>query len=227
MSTPVERLAEIRGRIAAAAARSGRTPDAVALCAVSKTFPAAAVAELAACGQKVFGESRVQEALTKIPQLPPDLAWHFIGHLQSNKIRKILPLCAFIHSIDSADLARDCSRIAGELGLSPAILLQVNIAADTAKYGFAAEAMDAVMETLRPLPHLRIEGLMTIPALTQTAEEARPHFAALRRLRDRLAAAWDLPLPELSMGMSGDFEAAIEEGATIVRVGSALFGGRS
>ena len=227
MSTPAERLAEIRDRIADAAARSGRSPDALTLCAVSKTFPAAAVAELAACGQTVFGESRVQEALAKIAQLPPDLAWHFIGHLQSNKIRKILPLCRLIHSIDSTDLACDANRIAGELGLHPAILLQVNIAADTAKFGFAADAMDSIMEMLRPLPHLRIEGLMTIPALTQTAEEARPHFAALRRLRDRLAAAWGLPLPTLSMGMSGDFEAAIEEGATIVRVGSALFGGRS
>lgn len=222
MSTIAERLAGIRAQIAAAARDAGRDPDTVQLCAVSKTFPAAAVGEALAAGQMLFGENRVQEALQKIPLVPPQARWHLIGHLQSNKVRKILPLVEMIHSVDSLDLARDISRIACELGVRAQILLQVNVASDDAKFGFPVSGVRASFSELAELPGIEIRGLMTIPPLEG---DPRPHFAALRRLRDELATA-EHPLPELSMGMSGDFPAAIAEGATIVRVGSAIFGSR-
>lgn len=222
MSTIAAHLQEIRQEIAAAEQAAGRAPGSVQLCAVSKTFPPEAILEAMAAGQTVFGESRVQEALTKIPQLPP-ASWHFIGHLQSNKVRKVLPLCELFHSVDSADLARDISRIAQELGLRRRILLQVNVAGDAAKFGFDAASVTEALPALLSLPGVEIAGLMTIPPLEG---EPRPHFAALRALRDRLASQTGCPLPELSMGMSGDFADAIAEGATIVRVGSAIFGSR-
>lgn len=222
MSTIAERLAEIRSQIAAAARTAGREPDSVQLCAVSKTFPAAAVQEAMAAGQALFGENRVQEALQKIPLVPPTARWHLIGHLQSNKVRKVLPLVEMIHSVDSEDLARDISRIACELGRRAQVLLQVNVASDDAKFGFTADGVRAAFAELAALPGIEIRGLMTIPPLEG---DPRPYFTALRRLRDELATA-EHPLPELSMGMSGDFPAAIAEGATIVRVGSAIFGGR-
>jgi len=221
MSSIASRLADIRAQIAAAARAAGRDPDSVQLCAVSKTFPAAAVEEALAAGQTLFGENRVQEALQKIP-LVPQARWHLIGHLQSNKVRRILPLVEMIHSVDSGDLARDISRITCEPGRRAQVLLQVNVASDDAKFGFTAAGMRASFAELAVLPGLEIRGLMTIPPLEG---DPRPHFAALRRLRDELATA-EHPLPELSMGMSGDFPAAIAEGATIVRVGSAIFGGR-
>jgi pyridoxal phosphate enzyme (YggS family) len=222
MSTIAERLADIRAQIAAAARAAGRDPDSVQLCAVSKTYSATAVEEALAAGQRLFGENRVQEALQKIPLVPPQARWHLIGHLQSNKVRKILPLVEMIHSVDSLDLARDISRIAGELGLRTKVLLQVNVASDDAKFGFTASGVRNSFAELASLPGIEIRGLMTIPPLEG---DPRPHFAALRRLRNELATPAQ-PLPELSMGMSGDFPAAIDEGATIVRVGSAIFGAR-
>ncbi len=221
MTTIATRLTDIRAQIAAVAHTAGRDPETVQLCAVSKTFPAAAVQEAMDAGQALFGENRTQEALAKIPLLPP-ARWHLIGHLQSNKVRKILPLVEMIHSVDSVDIAKDISRIAFELGLCMKVLLQVNVASDDAKFGFTTAGVTAVLPELLALPGLDIRGLMTIPPL---AGDPRPHFAALRLLRDRLATPAH-PLLELSMGMSGDFEAAIAEGATIVRVGSAIFGGR-
>jgi pyridoxal phosphate enzyme (YggS family) len=220
-SSIAERLAEIRAQISAAAVAAGRDPAEVHLCAVSKTFPAAAVQEALAAGQTLFGENRVQEALEKIP-LVAGARWHLIGHLQSNKVRKILPLVEMIHSVDSATLARDISRIAVELGLRRRALLQVNVASDDAKFGFTVSDVRASLPELLALPGIEIAGLMTIPPLEG---DPRPHFAALRRLREELATP-SHPLAELSMGMSGDFPDAIAEGATIVRVGSAIFGGR-
>ena len=222
MPTIASRLADIRAQIAAAARAAGRDPDSVQLCAVSKTFPVAAVEEALTAGQTLFGENRVQEALDKIPLVPPPARWHLIGHLQSNKVRRILPLVEMIHSVDSVELARDISRIALELGLRRAVLLQVNVASDDAKFGFTVAGVRAALPELLTLPGMEIRGLMTIPPLEG---DPRPHFAALRRLRDELATPAH-PLPELSMGMSGDFAAAIAEGATIVRVGGAIFGGR-
>ncbi|MDB6132135.1 MAG: hypothetical protein JWM59_378 [Verrucomicrobiales bacterium] len=226
MSDIASRLHEIKERMAEAAARAGRRAEEVELLAVSKTFPPEAVEAAAAAGQRLFGESRVQECLTKIPALSGRLSWHFIGHLQSNKIRKILPLCPVIHSVDSTALALDMERIAEEEGLRPEIYLQVNVASDGRKFGFTAQSVRREMEPLLQLRRVQVAGLMTIPPLVADPELSRPHFAALRELRDRLAAETGVPLTGLSMGMSGDYTVSIEEGATIVRVGSLLFGSR-
>lgn len=219
-------LEEIRRRMAAAAERAGRDPASVRLVAVSKTYPAGAVAAAASTGQRVFGESRVQEARDKIPACPSDLEWHFIGHLQKNKVRQALPLFPFFHSIDSAALAGAIDRIAGETGVKAQGLLEVNISGEESKHGFTPDELRAQFPALAKLPHLRIRGLMTMAPYSDNPEDARPVFRKLRELRDELQSAHQHPLPELSMGMSGDFEPAIEEGATLVRVGSSIFGAR-
>ena len=219
-------LAAIRQRIADAAARSGRGGDAVTLVAVSKTFPVEVIEEAVAAGQQIFGENKVQEGLDKIPALPGDLEWHLIGHLQSNKIRKALPLFGWIETIDSLERAQQVDRVAGELGVGPNILLQVNIGQDDAKFGYTESGLRSDFDALLGLLHLDIRGLMTIPPLEESPDRTRAHFAALRVLRDDLEIRAGRPLPDLSMGMSHDFEIAIEEGATLVRVGSAIFGGR-
>ena len=230
-SSPMEEiatnLARVQERIAEAAEKSGRSPDDIELVAVSKTHPAEKVQAAVEAGQVLFGESRVQEARVKIPLLPSRLRWHFIGHLQKNKIRHALPLFELFHGIDSLALAQDLQRIADEDGMSPRVLLQVNLAGEASKHGFAPEALRRELEALLSLGRLTIEGLMTIPPLAPEAEAARRHFVALRELRNQLEADCDVRLPQLSMGMSDDFPVAIEEGATLVRVGSAIFGERS
>ena len=168
----------------------------------------------------------MQEARAKMPLLPSRVRWHLIGHLQSNKIRQALPAFERIHSIDSVELAREVDRIAGELGLFPKIFLEVNVAGESSKFGFKPEALRANLEELLTLERVAIDGLMTIPPYDPDPEASRKYFAALRELRDRLADEFRAPLPELSMGMSGDFAVAIEEGATFVRVGTAIFGER-
>ena len=226
ISEITENLQRVQERMAAAAARSGRPAEDVELIAVSKTHPAEVIRELARAPHTLFGESKVQELLAKAPELPSSLRWHFIGHLQKNKIRRLLPWVEAIHSVDSLSLAEDLDRIAAEEGRRPDVYLQVNVAEDAAKFGFTRESVRRDLEALLALPRLNILGLMTIPALVDEPEKNRPAFAALRALRDELSAAAGVPLPGLSMGMSDDFEIAIEEGATIVRVGSAIFGRR-
>ena len=221
-----QRLGEVRRRIAEACRRAGRDPSGVELLAVSKTFPVETIREAVEAGQSLFGENRVQEALEKIPALPDSLRWHIIGHLQRNKVRKILPLVEAVHSIDSLRLAQHTDRLAAEAGLFPKIYLEVNVAGEASKHGFQPDDLRAAMPDLLALPRLEILGLMTVPPFVSDPEEARPWFQALRTLRDELSTAHDVPLPGLSMGMSGDFEVAIEEGATIVRVGSSIFGHR-
>lgn len=221
-----DRLQAIRDRITSAAQRCGRDPTLIELLAVSKTFPVEAIQEAVDAGQFLFGENKVQEILAKAPQLPPSLHWHLIGHLQSNKVRKVLPLVKFIHSIGSLDLARDVDRIAGELGLFPKIYLEVNLAGESSKHGFNADQLRSNLEELYALKRLGIHGLMCIPPFDPDPERSRPYFVQLRTLRDELETLGGAPLPLLSMGMSHDFEIAIEEGATIVRVGSAIFGER-
>ena len=226
MSHIAENLAEVHQLMAEAAARAGRKASDVELLIVSKTFPISAIREAAESATPLFAESKVQEALEKIPQLPSSYRWHFSGHLQSNKVRKILPLVETIHSIDSPSLAHDIDRIAGELGVRPQGYLQVNVARDEAKFGFSPETVRQNLESILRLPRLEVIGLMTIPFATKEPEDNRRHFAALRELRDALEKEFNVPLPGLSMGMSDDFPIAIEEGASIVRVGSRIFGRR-
>lgn len=221
------RLAAVRAQIAEAAARAGRKADDVSLVAVAKTQPPEAVQEAIDAGQLLFGENRVQEAKAKIPLLPGRARWHFIGHLQKNKIRHALPLFELIESIDSLELARDLDRIAAEAGAFPRALLEVNVAGEGSKFGFAPARLPEQLETLLALERVQIEGLMCIPPPVPRAEDARRSFALLRELRDRLESAGGISLRQLSMGMSGDFPVAIEEGATLVRVGTAIFGERA
>ena len=222
-----DRLTAVQAAIADAAARAGRDPGEVSLIAVSKAHPPEAIQEALDCGQTLFGESRVQEARAKIPALSSRARWHFIGHLQKNKIRHALPLFELLHGVDSLDLGTDLDRIAGEAGLFPRVLLEVNVAGESTKYGFRPAQLKEQMETLLGLDRLQIAGLMTIAPFATEAESSRRHFAQLRELREALQTAFGALLPELSMGMSGDFAVAVEEGATLVRVGTALFGRRS
>jgi pyridoxal phosphate enzyme (YggS family) len=211
----------------AACRRVGRKPQSVVLIAVSKTFPVSDIAEAVKAGQQVFGESRLQEAEAKIDALPASLSWHFIGGVQRNKVRKILQKFGVIHAIDSLRLAEYVNGIAGELGHASEIFLQVNIGGEASKGGFEPEVLRQEIGKLGALEHLRIRGLMCIPPAGPDAESARRWFVSLRDLRDELEAISGRQFPQLSMGMSGDYEVAIEEGATHVRVGSLIFGHRS
>jgi pyridoxal phosphate enzyme (YggS family) len=228
-----ERLADIRGRIARAAARSGRSAGAVRLIGASKTVPAARVTEAVVAGLADLGENRVQEAEAKIsavlealPAATKSPMWHLIGHLQSNKARKAVALFDWIHSVDSPRLADALDRLAAELGCAPKVLVEVNTAGEASKSGAGPGEAMALIEHIARLPRLELRGLMTVGPLVRAPDEARPAFRMLRALLEagrRAAPAMDT----LSMGMSGDFEVAIEEGATMVRVGSALFGARA
>ena len=219
-------LDRVKDEIAKAAQVSGRNVTEIELVAVTKTQPAEVVREAVDAGQTLFGESKVQEARIKIPLLPSNLRWHFIGHLQKNKIRHALPLFEMIHSVDSLDLAQAIDRIAHEDGLHPRILLEVNVAGEGSKFGFKATTLRAELESLLTLPRLVIEGLMCIPPLAEEAEASRKYFVELRALRDALEQEFQVKLPHLSMGMTNDYRVAVEEGATLVRVGTAIFGGR-
>jgi pyridoxal phosphate enzyme (YggS family) len=222
-----ERLLEVRHRIDTAANRSGRAGGEVTLVAVSKTHPCEQIQEALDAGQMLFGENRVQEAKAKIPLLPSRTRWHLIGHLQKNKIRSALPLFELSHGVDTLALAEEINRIAADLGLFPRLLLEVNVAGEASKFGFEPAALRACFEDLLALDRLQIEGLMTIAPLVEKPELARPFFIGLRELRDQLQSEFRVSLPQLSMGMSGDYEIAVEEGATLVRVGTAIFGTRS
>jgi pyridoxal phosphate enzyme (YggS family) len=227
MNTIADNLASVRSVMADAASRAGRSPSDIELVAVSKTHPPEAVQEAVEAGQTVFGESRVQEARAKLPLCPGRARWHFIGHLQRNKIRHALGLnFELLHGVDSLDIARDLDRIASEAGAHPRLLLEVNVAGESSKFGFSPAKLREQLEDLLSLERLQIEGLMTIAPFAPEAESSRPHFVALRELRDQIQTEFRLPLPRLSMGMSGDYAVAIEEGATLVRVGTAIFGTR-
>lgn len=220
-------LSEIRSRIAVACRKAGRNPEAVELIAVSKTFPLEMIREAADSGQRVFGESRLQEAEPKIDALPGSFHWHFIGRVQRNKVRKILPRFEVIHAIDSLRLAQYADEVAHELGLFPKVFLQVNIGGEETKGGFESDAIREEIDVLLALKRLEVMGLMCIPPPGPDAEASRPWFRQIRELRDELQKSTGVQLPCLSMGMSDDFEVAIEEGATHVRVGSSIFGKRA
>ena len=220
-------LAAVRQFIDEAAESAGRDPAEIELIAISKTHPPEAVREVADAGQTAFGESRLQEARAKIPLLPSRLRWHFIGHLQKNKIRAALPLFELFHSIDSLDLARQVQRIAEEEGQRPRVLLEVNVAGESSKFGFSPATLEAQLHELLALDRLEIAGLMTMAPYAPEPENSRSFFRQLRELRDHLQDDAGAGLPQLSMGMSGDYLVAVAEGATLVRVGSAIFGHRS
>ena len=221
------RLAEINRRIEAACGRAGRDPAEVKLLAVSKTQGPDAVQEAAALGLTVFGESRVQEARQKIPLCSSALHWHFIGHLQTNKARDAMRLFEMVHAVDSIRLLEALDRAAQEEGRNVAVCLEVNVSGERSKFGMSPDEVSAALDRARTLFRVQVTGLMTIPPIAEDPEEARPFFRALRELRDRCRGATGLALPELSMGMSHDFEVAVEEGATWIRVGSLLFGPRA
>jgi pyridoxal phosphate enzyme (YggS family) len=226
MGSIAENLERVRAQIAEATKRSGRKIKDVDLVTITKTHPAEKVREAMEVGQTLFGESRVQEARAKIPELPSSLRWHFVGHLQKNKIRYALPLFELFHGIDDVDLAQQIERVAAEEGMYPRVLLEVSVAGEGSKFGFQPNKLREQMEELLALPQVTMEGLMCIPPLAKEAEHSRKYFVRLRELRDALEKEFAVKLPHLSMGMTSDYLVAVEEGATLVRVGSAIFGER-
>ncbi len=220
-----ENFTAIQQRLHDACARAGRDPKAITLLAVSKGMPPESVRAAVEMGQIFFGESKVQEAKAKIPLCPSRARWHMIGHLQSNKCRDAARLFEMIHGVDSLALGQELNKWADQLGRMLPVLLEVN-AGEATKFGYQPEAVLEQLEALNALPRLEIHGLMTIAPWSPEPERARPVFGALRELKARCEQQLGAPLPHLSMGMSDDFEVAIEEGATIVRIGTALFGAR-
>jgi pyridoxal phosphate enzyme (YggS family) len=219
-------LSEARQRIAAASARAGREASAVTLVAVSKGHPAETVCAAAAAGLTLFGESRVQEARAKIGQCPGRLQWHLIGHLQSNKCRDAVHFFSMIQSVDSLALAREINKWAEKSARTMPVLLEVNVAGESSKFGYSPEKVLDDLKELNGLPRIEVHGLMTVAPFARDPEKVRPVFRRLRELKGQCEDLLGVPLAHLSMGMSGDFEVAVEEGATIIRLGSALLGAR-
>ena len=226
--TIADRLAGVRGRIAAAARSAGRDPSSIRLVAVSKTFPLESIREAYAAGQRDFGENRVQEAAEKIAAGGDlEIRWHLLGHLQTNKARKAAPAFSTIHSVDSVELLERIDLAATDARRTPELLIQVDLAGEATKFGLPPRDVPQLFDAAARCRAARVVGLMTLPPIPESPEDARPWFRQLRELRDRLAAGVPASmLAELSMGMSGDFEVAIEEGSTMVRVGTAIFGSR-
>ena len=221
-----DNLVSIQQRIAAACGRAGRDPASFTLLAASKGMPPEVVREAADAGLALFGENKVQEAKAKIPLCPGRLRWHLIGHLQSNKCRDAVALFDMIQSVDSLVLAAEIQKWADKQARTMPVLLEVNMAGEASKFGLKPDEVLTALAPINILPRLEIHGLMTIAPWTQDAEKARPVFRKMRELKQRCEEILGAPLPHLSMGMSGDFEVAIEEGATIVRLGTSLFGPR-
>ena len=228
-----ERIASVQGRIETAARRVGRDPAGIALVAVSKTQPPEAVVAACYAGLRLFGENRVEEAGPKAQAVAGLLApgvgpiWHMIGHVQSRKAIEVLPWAAMVHSVDSVRLAERLSRFSLQAGTELAILLEVNVSGEAGKYGLAPQELPRAVEAIAPLPGLRLEGLMTMAPIAEDPESVRPVFARLHALKDDMARRYPaVSWRHLSMGMSDDFEVAIEEGATLVRIGRAIFGER-
>ena len=228
MSRIADHLAQIREQIAGAALKAGRNPSDVKLLAVSKTFPPQDVLEAFQAGQFRFGENRVQELAGKAPLLPKELEWHLIGHLQSNKAAKAVEFANWIHSVDSPGLAGKIASAARNLSRTVRILLEVNISGEESKFGLRSyEDVKQTVEAVLAEDSLQLCGLMTMAELNAGEPRTRSTFAGLRAMKERLETEFRIPLPELSMGMSSDFEEAIAEGSTLVRIGTAIFGGRS
>ena len=228
MGTVAENLGAVKERITKAAARVGRDPETITLVAVSKTMPVESIREAIEAGQHVFGENRVQEAQAKVQALGREVRWHLIGHLQRNKVKVVCDIFDLIESVDSLPLAQNINARASQRGIIMPVLLQVNIGDETTKSGVAATDALALVRQVALLPHVSVRGLMCVPPPVDVPDHARPYFAQLRTLAERIARQQipNVSMTELSMGMSHDFEVAIEEGATMVRVGSAIFGPR-
>lgn len=226
MNPIAQNLQEVRAAITAACRRAGRDPSAVRLVAVSKTVDLERLRAAVDAGQDLFGENYLQEARDKIAALGRQVSWHLVGHLQSNKARGAVELFDLIHAVDRFKLAAALDAAAARLGQVQDVLIQINQAGEATKSGVEPGAAPELLKEVARLPHLRILGLMTMPPWFPDPEAARPYFRALRALRDHLRGLTGLPLDELSMGMSGDFAVAVEEGATLVRVGTAIFGQR-
>ena len=222
-----ENLDSIRQRIVAACARAGRDEKSVTLLAVSKSHPPETIRVAVECGQLLFGENKIQEAKAKIPLSPGKARWQFIGHLQSNKVRDAVQFFEMIQGVDSLAIAQEISKRAEQAAKTMPILLEVNVAGEGSKFGYAPERLLAELNELNALPRIEVHGLMAIPPYVTVPEKARPYFKKLRELKLQCEQILGVPLPQLSMGMSGDFEVAIEEGSTLVRVGTALFGERA
>ncbi len=220
-------LTQVRQRVSAACARSGRDSASVALITVSKGHPADVVCAAADAGLSVFGENRVQEAKAKIGLCPGRLQWHLIGHLQSNKCRDAVHFFAMIQSVDSLSLAREINHWAEKSAKTMPVLIEVNVAGESSKFGYAPEKILAELKEINALPKLEVQGLMTVAPYVQEAEKVRPVFRRLRELKAQCEELLGAPLPHLSMGMSGDFAVAVEEGATMIRLGSAVLGPRA
>ena len=221
-----ENLESIRQRIESACQRAKRDPASVALLPVSKGQPPEVVTDASKLGLAIFGENKVQEAKAKIPLCPGRLRWHMIGHLQSNKCRDAVQLFDMIHSVDSLSLAEEINNRAEQASKRMPILLEVNIVGEASKFGYKPEQLILELERINALPRLEIQGLMTVAPWSPLPEKTRPVFVKMREIKRQCETILGAPLPHLSMGMSGDFEVAIEEGATLVRIGTALFGER-
>ena len=222
-----EILGDVRAKIAAACARAGRDPSDVEIVAVTKTHGAEVVKEAWDAGLRIVGENKVQEAAWKKPASVTGPMWHLIGHLQSNKVRHALELFDFIHSVDSAKLADRINQVADDIGASPHVLLEVNVSGEKSKSGMRPEEVEpTVRHIMEACSRLTVEGLMTMAPFSENPEDTRPYFRRLRELRDDVEQTLGVGLPRLSMGMSGDYEVAVEEGATWVRLGTVLFGER-
>ena len=228
MNLVQEQLNEVRQKIVQACERAGRNPSEVKLIAVSKTKPVSMIEEAIACGQTVFGENKVQELCDKIPQLPANLEWHLIGHLQRNKVKYIVDKVVLIHSVDTVRLAKQISQEAIKAGVTVQILLEVNVAREESKFGFMEEEVEEAVREIAAFPNIQIVGLMTIAPFVADPEENRIYFKKLHQLCVDINKKNidNIRMSELSMGMTGDYEVAIEEGATMVRVGTGIFGTR-
>ncbi|MBQ9321581.1 MAG: YggS family pyridoxal phosphate-dependent enzyme [Eubacterium sp.] len=224
-----ENLSSVETRVAAACERTGRERREVTLVAVSKTKPVSMLEEIYSCGVRDFGENKVQEICAKQPVLPDDIKWHMIGHLQTNKVRQVIDKACLIHSVDSLKLAQVIEKEAAKKDLVVPVLFEVNVAEEESKFGARTEETAAIIQEIAKLPHVRVRGLMTIAPFVDDPEENRPVFRRLKELSVDIAEKNinNVTMCELSMGMTGDFEVAIEEGATFVRVGTAIFGARN
>ncbi|MBU8902484.1 MAG: YggS family pyridoxal phosphate-dependent enzyme [Victivallales bacterium] len=221
-----ENLAIVRERVAEAVKKAGRDSQSVKLIAVSKTFPAEAVQSAYDVEQRLFGENKVQDLALKNAALAKDIEWHMIGHLQSNKVKLAVENADYIHAVDSVKLLQRIDRLAGELGRSPKVFLEINISGEKSKFGADTELVRELAQAATQCENISVAGLMTMAPFGVPEDELRFVFSSLRKLRDNLQTEFNLDLPELSMGMSGDFEIAIEEGATMIRVGTSIFGKR-